>query len=205
MNWGEALRAFRVRNNIKQETAAQMLGISQAYVSRLESGTYRPSEEVELKLRSLVSEPAYRPIFDGIRALVSHSPHIMYLLSQRDGHVWVEAASESALRMSTQLDQNAPRLIVGQPIALNERKGAIEGVQRMVAEGGFKGKLSFIDAVWTSRFLHNNKQQYMRNTLIPLRDETGLWYIHGTTRNISEIELNKLKIEWDGSILCGLF
>jgi len=45
MIWGNELRAFRARNNLKQAAAADLLGVSQAYISRLEGGVQRPSTE----------------------------------------------------------------------------------------------------------------------------------------------------------------
>ncbi|MCC5995914.1 MAG: helix-turn-helix domain-containing protein [Oceanicaulis sp.] len=198
MNWGEELRAFRARNNIKQEAAAHMLEVSQAYVSRLESGAQGPSPEVEMRLRALLTAPAHRPVFDYIKALVSRSPHITFLFSLKECQIWVEAASCSALALSGRLDDSAPKLVVGQSLSLGDRPEVHGTVSRMIEEGGFEGRLAFVDAIWFATVKESGETLYFRNTLIPMRDEMARWFMHGTTRIISQAEYQRLKSEWGG-------
>ncbi|WP_199200542.1 helix-turn-helix transcriptional regulator [Alkalicaulis satelles] len=202
MKWGEALRAFRARNNIKQEAAADMLGVSQAYISRLETGAQSPSADVEIKLQALLSEPAHRPVCEYIKALVSHSPYIMFLLSHSGGDVWVEAASQKALHMAGKLDAMAPALVVGEPLGMDNRPESFHGIRKMIEMGGFDGQLAFIDVIWHANLIETGELVYFRNTLVPVRGEQARWYIHGTTRVIKQEQYDRLWNEWEGPVLC---
>ena len=64
MDWSLELRSYRARNGLKQESLADLLQISQAYVSRLESGKAEPKDGLELKIRSLISKPAQMDVLD---------------------------------------------------------------------------------------------------------------------------------------------
>jgi len=198
MNWGEALRAFRMRNNIKQEAAAHMLGVSQAYVSRIESGTQEPSPNVEMRLRTLLTAPAHRPVFEYIKALVSRSPHTTVLFSLKDCQIWVEAASCSALALSGRLDACAPKLVVGQAMSLGGLPEVRGTVERLIAEGGFAGRVAFVDAIWFASLTESGETLFFRNTLIPMRDEMARWFVHGATRIITQAEFQRLKSDWGG-------
>ena len=60
MNWGKELRAFRQRTGLKQEAAAHLLGVSQAYVSRLENSTASPSSAARVDAWSSEEKVAAR-------------------------------------------------------------------------------------------------------------------------------------------------
>jgi transcriptional regulator with XRE-family HTH domain len=198
MNWGEALRAFRVRNNIKQEAAAHMLGVSQAYVSRIESGSQEPSPNVEKRLRTLLTAPAHRPVFEYIKALVSRSPHVTFLLSFKADEIWVEAASPAALALTVRLHASAPELVVGQPMKLGDRPEVLGTVERVIADGGFEGRVAFVDTIWSAPLEESGETLFFRNTLVPMRDEMTRWFVHGTTRLITQAEYQRLNSEWGG-------
>lgn len=61
---GEQLRAFRMRRRIKQEAVAADLGISQATVSRLESGVLHPAPGLVATIERLLSQPENLTAFD---------------------------------------------------------------------------------------------------------------------------------------------
>lgn len=50
MNIGRALRDFRVNNHIKQYVAAEGIGMTQTYLSQVESGAKDPSTEMIKKM-----------------------------------------------------------------------------------------------------------------------------------------------------------
>ncbi len=198
MNWGEALRAFRVRNNLKQEAAGHMLGVSQAFVSRIESGSLTPSPNVEMRLRALLTAPAHRPVVDYVKALVSRSPHITFLLSLKANEIWVEAASTAALALTVRLHASAPTLVVGQPLKLGDRPEVLGTLERLIADGGFAGRVASMDAIWSAPLTKTGETLFFSNTLIPMRDEMARWFVHGTTQIITEAKFQRLESDWGG-------
>lgn len=57
LHLGEKLRAFRIRRGLKQEALAVDLGVSQASISRIESGSFEPSAELARSIESLLARP----------------------------------------------------------------------------------------------------------------------------------------------------
>lgn len=200
MNWGDQLRAFRARNNLKQAAAADLLGVSQAYISRLEGGVQRPSTEVEARLRAVLTAPQHRPVFDSFKAVVEFSPHVMYLLSLRDGVLWVEAASQPALELSGALAAGAPALEVGAALDPGDTPEVCAGVNALIDGGGFEGRLTLMDVVWSAHARATGEALCFRSTLVPVRDETGRWFIHGTTQPIAADALEDLTRQWNGPV-----
>lgn len=56
-NWGERVKAYRVRHGLTQQSLALMLGVAQKTVSRWERGEDKPSLEQQRQLRDLGWEP----------------------------------------------------------------------------------------------------------------------------------------------------
>ena len=200
MNWGDELRAFRARNNLKQAAAADLLSVSQAYISRLEGGVQRPSAEVEARLRALMAAPEHRPVFDSFKAVVEYSPHLMFLLSLRDGALWVEAASRSAIELSESLAPGAPALEVGFALDPGGTPEVCTGVNALIDQGGFQGRLTLMDVVWSAHARASGTPLHFRSTLVPVRDEMGRWFIHGTTQPVTGEELDRLTRQWKGPV-----
>jgi transcriptional regulator with XRE-family HTH domain len=200
MNWGNELRAFRTRNNLKQAAAADLLGVSQAYISRLEGGVQQPSADVEARLRAVLSAPEHRPVFDSFKAVVDYSPHVMFLLSLRDGALWVEAASRSALALSGALAPGAPALEVGAALDPGDAPEVCAGVNALIGQGGFEGRLTLMDVVWSAQDRANGAPRHFRSTLVPVRDELGRWFIHGATQPIQPAEFERLMRQWNGPV-----
>ncbi|WBQ12023.1 helix-turn-helix domain-containing protein [Hyphomonadaceae bacterium BL14] len=200
MDWGNELRAFRARNNLKQAAAADLLGVSQAYISRLEGGVQRPSNAVEARLRAILTAPEHRPVFDSFKAVVEYSPHVMYLLSLRDGALWVEAASDAALALSGALAPGAPALEVGAALDPGGTPEVCAGVNTLIERGGFEGRLTLMDVVWSAHARATAEPLHFRSTLVPVRDELGRWFIHGTTQPVTGEELKRLTKLWKGPV-----
>lgn len=200
MHWGDELRAFRARNNFKQAKAADLLGVSQAYISRVEGGVQRPSPEVETRLRTVLAAPEHRPVFDSFKAVVEYSPHVMYLLSLRDGTLWVEAASRLAIDLNDTLAAGAPALEVGSAMDPGDTPEICAGVKTLISRGGFEGRMALMDVVWSARDRTSGAPMHYRSTLVPVRDETRRWFIHGTTHPIALEDVEHLMRQWNGPV-----
>ncbi|KAA5804437.1 helix-turn-helix transcriptional regulator [Alkalicaulis satelles] len=79
--WGAQLRAFRQRMGLKQIALEEELGVSQAFLSRLETGTSAPSEALTARITELLERPCNRLMFDDWRATVALSPALSSLLA----------------------------------------------------------------------------------------------------------------------------
>ena len=199
MNWGKELRAFRQRTGLKQEAAAHLLGVSQAYVSRLENSTASPSSQLETKLERLLQEPEHRPLFEHFRTTISHSPHLISMLAEVDGKIIVDTVSE-ALR-----DHGAPfRLLIPGEILESKNSDVIEILDAFLDLGAFSGRIASMQVTWT----YDNEGDpvsHWRTTEIPVRDDAGRWYLHGAHVQITAEEKEQLLKDWGGPIKVRTF
>lgn len=81
------LHAFRRRSGLKQAALAEMLGISQAYYSRLEAGLHEPSRALAAKINALLDNHKYRSTFEQCRLSVRYSPCLMVLMGEYQGKI----------------------------------------------------------------------------------------------------------------------
>ena len=199
MNWGKELRAFRQRTGLKQEAAAHLLGVSQAYVSRLENSTASPSSQLEIKLERLLQEPEHRPLFEHFRTTISHSPHLISMLAEMDGKIVVDTVSE-ALR-----DHGTPfqRLIPGQVLE-SANSDVIEILDAFLDLGAFSGRIASMQVTWTYNY-DDEPVSHWRTTEIPVRDDNGRWYLHGAHVEITAEEKEQLLADWGGPIKVRTF
>ena len=199
MNWGKELRAFRQRTGLKQEAAAHLLGVSQAYVSRLENSTASPSSQLETKLERLLQEPEHRPLFEHFRTTISHSPHLISMLAEVDGKIIVDTVSE-ALR-----DYGMPfHLLTPGEVLESANSDVIEILDAFLDLGAFSGRIASMQVTWT----YNNEGEpvsHWRTTEIPVRDDAGRWYLHGAHVEITAEQKAQLLRDWDGPIKVRTF
>lgn len=199
MNWGKELRAFRQRTGLKQEAAAHLLGVSQAYVSRLENSTASPSTQLETKLERLLQEPEHRPLFEHFRTTISHSPHLISMLAEVDGKVHVDTVSE-ALR-----DHGAPfHLLTPGEVLESKNSDVIEILDAFLDLGAFSGRIASMQVTWTYEN-EGDPVSHWRTTEIPVRDDAGRWYLHGAHVQITAEEKQQLLKDWGGPIKVRTF
>ena len=105
MDWSLELRTYRARNGLRQEALADLLEISQAYVSRLESGKTEPKDGLEHKIRSLISNPAQLDVLDFVLKSVRVSPHIASIM-RFDGEEIFNVALSDGLRNHPQFQRS---------------------------------------------------------------------------------------------------
>ena len=199
MNWGKELRAFRQRTGLKQEVAAHLLGVSQAYVSRLENSTASPSSQLEAKLERLLQEPEHRPLFEHFRTTISHSPHLISMLAEVDGKIIVDTVSEALRDHGTPFHRLAPGEVLE-----SSNSDVIEILDAFLDLGAFSGRIASMQVTWT----YNNEGDpvsHWRTTEIPVRDDAGRWYLHGAHVEITTEEKQQLLRDWDGPIKVRTF
>lgn len=193
MEWGEELKAFRQRSGLKQESAAHLLGVSQAYVSRLENGAATASADLQARLSRLLTEPAHRPLYDHVRAIVTYSPYSVSLISARDGRLVVEAASHALMQQPPFQD-----LEVGDVINVDLGDEANGVVDDLIETGAFSGEIAFAEVVWTWPGNGAAGPSHWKTVQVPLHKTSGDWALHASNLEISEAEKAQLIKAWNG-------
>lgn len=98
VNLGERLRAYRVRRRIKQEAVAVDLGISQATVSRLESGTMEAGPGLASVIEELLARPENLTAFDQWRRALASLDSPLALLRPRPNEPELVTVSDGLTR-----------------------------------------------------------------------------------------------------------
>lgn len=199
MSSGTELRNFRAAVGMKQEVAASHLGISQAYVSRLESGTARPSLELAERIRKLIDTPKHRPHFEHWRATVIHSPHLVMLSSLQGDDVRIEALSAQVRTEGPPWELYRPGHLISEELG----PAAIHEIKRLIALGVFTGDVSCVDGLWYSRT--SEQVRYWRTINVPVRDQLGNWYLHSTSVESSQADHEARLARHSETLLVSLF
>jgi transcriptional regulator with XRE-family HTH domain len=196
-DWPEVLRSFRQRNQLKQEAAASLLGVSQAYVSKVENGAVQPSATLLKRLAVLNREPQHRPTLGLFKAAVRHAPSFTALLSFRDGQIILEESSRSFRDAGYPFD----------PIPRTGKISfsVIEGPERtalgaIVNTGAFEGKFGLIEAVWSAPSNAEHSARHFRTVFVPLRTDQGDWLLQATLCEISEADRLAAEKAWNGTL-----
>lgn len=193
MDWGKQLRTFRERANLKQEAAARLLGVSQASVSRLESGLSQPSDELRERLAQLLARPEHRPVLAYYKAIVDCSPHYQFLIGVRNGQATLEARSPS---MNT-LGEPFSRRRVGDVIDEDLGENAVERLAELTELGVFAGEIASVETTWTYRHA-DGREDIWRAQLVPIRDEHNRWFVFGTLTRSDAATRSRLEAKWAG-------
>lgn len=80
MNFGPVLRRIRTVRRLKQQAVAEVLGVTQATVSRWESGSLEPSDDQRRRLMRLLRSTGSLGADHGLRRLVETSPLRVHLV-----------------------------------------------------------------------------------------------------------------------------
>lgn len=184
MDWSFELRSYRARNGLKQESLADLLQISQAYVSRLESGKAEPKDGLELKIRSLISKPAQMDVLDFVLNAVRVSPHIAAIL-RFNGRELVNVALSNALRDHPQF-QNVEE---GRPVDLSMIIDSERLAGDVVRFGAFQGEISRVEVLWSS--VLDGEDFYWDTVLTPIRSGQGDWYLYNAHSPVTREEYDR--------------
>jgi transcriptional regulator with XRE-family HTH domain len=100
---GPALRRLRRLRDMKQAHAAELLGVSQATVSRWERGLQAPGEAELVRLRRLLAGEAQPFADQALKRLVETSPEPLHLIRDAD-HALLCASSARRRRWRVDVD-----------------------------------------------------------------------------------------------------
>lgn len=177
--WGAALRALRLRSNMKQDDAASRLQVSQSYVSRLENGVIAPSPEIIARLRTLLHNPVHRPLVDQLRAIVRHSPHAVALLALQDSTINVLEASRRFRNADPPFDAYRLGMDITTPLGAQ----IAQLVRLSLDHGAFEGEIACVELVWEAP-LASGETRYCHSVQTPVFTGSQ-WLVHSATASIS--------------------
>lgn len=159
-----ALRQWRRQNRMKQSAAGDLLGVSQATISRWESGQGVMSPGQRRRLRDLLGRPASRSQALA-RHLVTRAPGLAGLV---DRDLVCLAASAEAAR-----EHGVPQsMLEGLDFRPLLPPRTLEVMDRLAAHGFFDGAVASARAVFHVPLL-NGRQRLADHLAIPYRDEDG--------------------------------
>lgn len=170
MDWASRVRTVRQRLHLKQVALAQLIGVSQTYVSRLEAGSVTPPDDIVAALERLSEDPRTRSPFDDLLALVRFSPFACLVARAlpADGRFPVEAASMSM--RETYLGTGCLDLTD------DDRLAELCAHATALHEAGLcEGRVLAATAPWTAP-----KGETVTLHYVPLRDGAGGCFIHAS-------------------------
>jgi len=193
MDWSLELRSYRARNGLKQEALADLLQISQAYVSRLESGKAEPKDALEHKIRSLVSNPAQLDVLDFVLKSTRISPHICAVVkAEASGLNWVAFSQGFKDQPLFELSNE------GQPIKLEMLTDGEQVLGALDRSGIFDGSTTRIDILWNAEW--KGQRYFWDSVCTPVRAGSGVWYLYVSMTPLTSNE-HTARLEERGSIM----
>lgn len=178
--WGPRLRTFRQRTGLKQLALAEELGVSQAFLSRLETGAANPSEALASRISTLLEQPCNRLIFDDWRATVALSPGLSSLLGRYKGAVRLCEFSAGFRAMGgafeTSRDGDGLEGLLGEDA---DRQFAA-----LTEAGAFDGEVAVSESTWSTQTAAGEHACF-HSVNVPVRDDYGRWRLHSTHAPIS--------------------
>lgn len=167
MNWAKTVRTLRLRLKLNQEAFAALIGVSQTYVSRVESGYVTPKQSQADAILKLKDNPRTRSVFDDFVSTIHHSPYPCCLVETAGPDGFQIVALSPPLR----LGGHGPALVHGEN---QPGLGLCKHLQALQGEGFFDGQLSLA----TARIRCDQRHRSWSVQYTPIRDEIGQWYAH---------------------------
>lgn len=186
MQWGEELRAYRARTGVKQEGLATQLKISQAFVSRLESGRVEPNAELSLRIRALLAHPGNRSVLDHVLASVRLNPQVICVIEPTADNMRYVALSAGF--------RAHPQFVASEEGGVFRTEAAEDGVEliRQISQSGaFSGRVESIDVLWTARI--DGGTYYWNAINTPIRLEPDRWLMHCAMSELTAREFDTRK------------
>lgn len=181
-HWGLVLKKLRQRQNLKQETAAALLGVSQAYISRLEGGNLNPSDAIQARIVELLKGPGNQCHFEDWRRGVAISEQISSLIQLRSGAVRLVEFSTGFRAFGGAF----ARIQAGMPLNGAIGEDADHQFGRLERLGLFDGAVASAESIWSTR--QGGVDRFLRSRSVPVRDDFGAWHVFSTHRLIGEDE-----------------
>lgn len=178
----QLLTAFRRQIGAKQAAVADSLGISQAYYSRIETGSKQPSLQLHAKILRLLEENRFRSCFDQWRLAVRTAPTSVSLIRAQGEAIELVECSQGFRAQ-------------GGIYAMLESGERIDGLlgddadahmARFRAEGAFEGRVLLVETVWKAELPSGPRYYQAMSTVIP--DDLGGTALHSHHLEISQAE-----------------
>lgn len=197
VDWRDTLRTFRQRNGLKQEAAASLLGVSQAYVSRVENGGMRPSKAVIQRMQLLASQPEHRPVLELLRRTIRHCPALSTLLRREGGRIIVDEHSRAFYRAGAPFDDHKRGEAVKGSLIGDE---ALEIIHNLDQVGAFDGRIGLAEVVWSTGEELCCGSRHFRTILTPLRGDDADWRLHAVLTEIDAKAKARAVETWGASL-----
>jgi len=183
----QLLTAFRRQTGAKQAAVADSLGISQAYYSRIESGTKQPSLQLHAKILRLLEENRFRSCFDQWRLAVRTAPTSVSLIRARGEAIELIECSQGFRAQGG----------IYAMLESGERIDGLLGVDadrhfaRLRDEGAFEGRVLLVETVWKAELPSGARYFQAMSTAIP--DDLGGTALHSHHLEISQDDYDDAK------------
>ena len=190
-DWGKALRTYRSTTRIKQQVLATKLGVSQGYISRLESGQVEPPEELIKKIMALAAAPESVTLLDQLKTAVRRSPTPVSLV-EICNEFRLCAISDACRGRVTPFEfcaEGAPLKSEG----FDEFKRGLELARTSLLQDD---DAQPTELIWTMPDVPNSA--YIRTVIVPMISP-GQWFLHLTSVRISIDAYLHLKSSWRGT------
>lgn len=178
-DWGAEVRAFRLRKKMKQEAVAAHLGVSQAYISRLEAGMVDPVPEVRERIEILLRTRENRPHFDHWLATVRHARTLTCLLRRDEDRIELVELSPAFARLAPPLCDLKPRTCLRDTLG----RSVAAKLDELDEYGAFDGAVQCVEGLWSADTA--NIKYYFHASNVPVRDDLGEWYVHASLEPLS--------------------
>jgi transcriptional regulator with XRE-family HTH domain len=198
MDWANRLRAYRSQEGVKQEVLAARLGVSQAFVSRLEAGQAEPGDSLAAQIHSILLDPANRSVLDHIINNVRRNPHIVCLARAEPDQMRYVALSKG-LKAHPQF---AP-VREGQTVQAEFAESGDELLRAILASGAFSGDVETLDMLWV--FNLNDGTSHWRGIFTPIQYDGRTWYLHCAMQQMDEADYEALAARRDSPLLINRY
>ena len=181
------VRELRASLRLKQEAFASRLGVSQAYISRIEGGGLEPSAAFWDQLLRLKREAERLDPFLRLESSVAISDGLESLVYLEDGDVRLRKFSRGFRQLGGSFNE------VGDGDVLEGRVGedADFHFDLLKHHNAFSGDVLEVRNVWLSE--SGDGVRFMSAASVPVRSGDGLWHIKSTHVEISACEFERRK------------
>lgn len=184
---GAFMRELRTHLRLKQEAFAERLGVSQAYISRVESGLFHPSAQVIQAAHRLKRESERHDPFLRVETGVAGSEGMESIVCLHEGRVHLTRFSKGFRMMDAMFES------VENGAVLEGRIGddADLHFDMLKQYDAFSEDVLEVRNVWVSET--DSGVHFMSATSVPIPSWDGRWHIKSTHVQIDEQEFDRRK------------
>lgn len=180
MDWAKTVRYLRTRLRLNQAAMAELTGVSQTYISRIEAGSATRSPEIAEAIQRLCENPRTRAVFDDFLSSVRFSPFDCLVLDQTEDALVVVAVSPGLQARIAGLG------VLGD---LNET-----GLDELCRQAGLVFEAGIRDGhVAGARGLWQEGDTFWQVNHSPVRDEAAHWHLHVSLYQVTPAEFAALQ------------